>query len=143
MPLIHLIYTSSLIDIEGECLPWILGAASSNNTRNGITSMTLFADGSIIQVLEGNASKVQQTFDRIVRNPKQRGATLVTQEAIASRALAGVSLGLLHVSSDMQKNMPANTLFFKCTVREIKLRVRPGNARDLLVQFAELAGAAP
>ena len=64
---------------------------------------------------------------------------VVADESIESRDLCGMSMGLLNLDSEIFLNLPSEATFFKCSVREIKSRVRPGSVQDVLVQFVELA----
>jgi Sensors of blue-light using FAD len=127
------------VDPQGSCLPETLKVASRNNDVHGITAMTLFADGSVIQVLEGEDNSVHSTFTRIINNPAHTGVLVVADESIESRDLCGMSMGLLNLDSEIFLNLPSEATFFKCSVREIKSRVRPGSVQDVLVQFVELA----
>lgn len=62
----QLIYTSSASGgVAAKTLGKIMASAHRNNERSGVTGLLMYNDGSFIQILEGEARSVDETFSRI------------------------------------------------------------------------------
>lgn len=55
----------------------ILAASTRNNDRNGLTGVLLVGKKHFLQVLEGDFETVNETFQRIARDPRHRRVQLV------------------------------------------------------------------
>jgi hypothetical protein len=81
MPIQRLLYQSeSLItgtetDVRDRVAA-IVAASQRRNERNGLTGALLFVDGLFIQVLEGEAGRLEATFERICRDLRHRRVVL-------------------------------------------------------------------
>lgn len=63
----------------------IIDVAEKNNKRDGITGMMLYADGSIIQAIEGPEEAVLDLWSRLGEDSRHRDQTMVTHYEIAKR----------------------------------------------------------
>lgn len=50
----------------------MLEKAREKNAENGITGILLYCDGIFVQLLEGEETKVNETFDRIAKDPRHK-----------------------------------------------------------------------
>ena len=81
MPFHRLLYQSeSLItgtetDVRSQVAS-IVAAGQRRNERDGLSGALLFVDGLFVQVLEGEAGKLEATFERICRDLRHRRMVL-------------------------------------------------------------------
>lgn len=71
----------------------ILAASLKNNARDGVTGALLFTAGSFAQVLEGPRAVIEQTFERIQRDPRHCDAIILAVEPTDARAFSNWSMG--------------------------------------------------
>jgi len=55
----------------------ILAASAANNDRDGLTGVLLVGKKNFLQVLEGDFETVNETFQRITRDPRHRRVRLI------------------------------------------------------------------
>ena len=137
MALFQLIYMSSLVTDKPEVLGAILAASVRNNKRRDITGMMLYADGNIMQVLEGNEDAVRDTFHAIESDARHRGLFVLIEGEIASRQFASWSMGFRQLSKPDLESFPAAAHVFKAHQDEISMRGRAGDALTVLKSFAD------
>lgn len=83
--MIQIVYISTARGAVGHERANILAASRRNNARNGITGL-LFDDGvRFLQVLEGDAEKVDATFQRIKADPRHRAVVVLSRRPIDAR----------------------------------------------------------
>ena len=58
---------------------WIVEAANSFNSENGITGLILFVQGRFFQWIEGDDAVVNQLYTRIAVDPRHRYVQLLTE----------------------------------------------------------------
>lgn len=87
--LCRLLYTSRTAQGRDELtLPELIALserASHKNARAGITGSLLFVDGQFIQILEGPAEQVEETFECICRDFRHRELHLVDMVTVKER----------------------------------------------------------
>jgi hypothetical protein len=135
--LFQLVYMSSLVTDGPELLPAILDAAVKNNKRKFITGMLLYADGCVMQVLEGERNTVLETFHSIELDKRHSGIFVLIQQEIDARQFASWSMGFRQLTAADLEKFPAAAHVFKARQDEILLRSRSGAARSILQSFAE------
>jgi hypothetical protein len=86
----RLIYKSdSAAQMNWGVVGSILTKSTRNNERNGLTGALLLGKRHFLQVLEGDFHAVNETFQRISRDPRHRNIRLVSFEVIDHREFAG------------------------------------------------------
>ena len=76
-----------MIDIDE-----VLAKSRANNTRDEVTGL-LFTDGHrFLQVLEGPQATVEDTFLRIIADPRHRALVLLSRRAITRREFGDWSM---------------------------------------------------
>ena len=97
----QLIYVSSATRLlrEPELLE-ILECARENNAPLDVTGMLLYAEGSFIQVLEGEAPAVEKLLRKIRRDGRHRGFLILLDRPIAERDFEGWSMAFHRVSQN-------------------------------------------
>ena len=94
MPFHRVLYQSeSLItgtetDVRGQVAS-IVAAAQYRNDRDGLTGALMFVDGLFVQVLEGEAGKLEATFERICCDLRHRRVVLHEFSEAPERVFAG------------------------------------------------------
>jgi hypothetical protein len=82
----RLIYLSSAVGVlRADELDRIYLRAKSANTRAGITGLLLFVEGSFLQVLEGPAAGITSLMQKIRRDRRHTGLTILYSGACAER----------------------------------------------------------
>ena len=135
--LLQLVYMSSLVTDEPEILPAILDVSVRNNRRRNITGMMLYADGNILQVLEGEKDALLKTFRSIELDARHRGIFVLIEKEIAARQFASWSMGFRQLTKAVLEKFPVAAHVFKTRQDEIALRGRPSDALTVLKSFAE------
>lgn len=137
MALHQLIYMSSLTSDDETALSEILAASVRNNQRKNLTGMILYADGNVLQVLEGEQEPLLETFQVIQADWRHRGVFVLLEEEIPVRRFSSWSMGFRQLTADDLARLPAAAHVFKARRDEIALRVRPSDALTILQSFAE------
>lgn len=144
MRLIQLIYVSNAHhEMAAAELEAILEVAARENAARGITGMLLYANGSFLQILEGDPATVDGLIERISRDPRHANIFVIAREAIAERSFARWSMGFKRLGSADAQAHPAFAPFFTHGFNAEALGVRPGLALEMLTEFArnQAAGA--
>jgi hypothetical protein len=114
----------------------ILEVSVRNNKRNDITGMMLYADGNIVQVLEGESTSVTDTFSRILVDMRHVGIFVLYEREISERDFGSWSMGYKALTkADIERSGVAVDAFITRD-QEIARRVRPGDALYVLKSFA-------
>lgn len=137
MSLLQLVYVSTMSTDDPALLHQILDAAVKNNKRNNITGMLLYAEGNIIQAIEGDRDAVLATFTSIEKDTRHRGIHILIEEEILSRKFASWNMGFRQITKVDLETFPASAPLFNMHGGELALRIRPSNALTLLTAFAE------
>jgi hypothetical protein len=137
MGLRQLIYMSTLTEGFQNELPSILASAVKNNASCGLTGMLLYADGNILQVLEGEEADLAAMYQRIERDPRHFGIFVLTDEKTSSRQFAAWSMGYRVLSAAELAAFPISEQLFKSNLSEIEQRVLPSAALTVLKTFAD------
>lgn len=85
--------TSSLLNIAT-----ILGESHRNNDRDGLTGALVAHDGCFIQVVEGEAGRLDALLKRLANDPRHRDIRLIDRETITTRLFGQWSMASVHVS---------------------------------------------
>lgn len=136
MALFQVIYMSSLVDDEPEILSAILDSSVRNNKRSNITGMLLYADGNVMQVLEGEKDVVLEAFHAIELDVRHHGILLLVTEAITSRMFSSWSMGFRQLTKVDLEKLPEVANIFRYRPEEIAVRVQPSQALAVLKSFA-------
>ncbi len=137
MALFQIIYMSSLVTDEPAILPPILEVAVRSNKQRNITGMLLYADGNILQVLEGEKAVLVEAFRSIQSDVRHHGIFVLIEEDITVRRFSSWSMGFKHLSPADLAKFPTAAHVFKAHPDEISVRVRPSDAQIILESFAE------
>ena len=135
MDLIHLLYVSLLRDGDESVLPAILESARRHNARQGITGMLLYRNGHFLQVLEGDAAPVHETFSRILLDERHRYVCKLDELRVEHRCFGQWTMGFQALQGLELSRHPDIAILFESTPDEIAQRVHRGTARAVLQAF--------
>lgn len=137
MPLLQIIYMSSLVDNDETHIPSILESARRNNAKNGITGMLLYANGTFMQVLEGVPEAVQATFAAIQQDVRHFNMFTLDELRVHQRQFASWTMGFHRVMGSDLEIQPALGAVFEIKPHELARRVAPGIAHAILGSFGD------
>jgi hypothetical protein len=132
----QLIHVSSYINEYGTGLPAFLDSVGLGQPCSATLAMTLFFNGSMIQLIEGTALDVRTIFHRMQHDTHLFSVTKLTEHVTQQRSLASHALGINGVNFVGAQACASTVPLFKLCPTEVMHRVLPGVAQNLLVQFA-------
>ncbi|CAO4146826.1 BLUF domain protein [Methylorubrum aminovorans] len=71
----------------------ILSTSQRNNGRDGITGFLIFDKTYFIQILEGERSRVTETYNRIARDSRHSTATIINVRDVPARLFPNWTMG--------------------------------------------------
>ena len=108
MRLVRLIYTSKLsAGVNPAELAKIHETALRNNEKFGLTGMLAFGNDYFLQVLEGGNSAVNQLYNRICADDRNKNPLLLEYSEIAERDFAKWSMKLI-LLTEQKKSLLRN-----------------------------------
>lgn len=135
----QIIYISRLADPDEALVKNILEAALRHNPRNDVSGMMLYAEGDVIQVLEGPRDKVTALFEKIKRDPRHGNVFVVLDEAVRSRHFPDWSMGYKKIMQPDRADFLHYQQVFRGTPDAIAQRARAGLATDVIRAFCAWA----
>lgn len=100
MYLVRLIYVSEVErPVEVSDIEQILTSARVNNTAIGVTGMLCFHRKYFLQCLEGSRTRVNETYQRILKDPRHTNIVLLDYREIEHREFTEWSMGYMPESS--------------------------------------------
>lgn len=96
MRLVQLIYCSRVAaSVHGTAITSIVDVSRVNNARDGVTGALCFNANFFLQCLEGERGAVNDTYHRILRDPRHERAMLLRYEEVARRQFSDWSMAYL------------------------------------------------
>jgi len=137
MPLIHLIYVSTAnTEYDDAELDRILAISERHNASNHVTGMLLYAGGNFMQVLEGEETAVDETYNRIARDPRHKDFVVIERAPIKEREFAQWSMGFRRLEKPDAAAHPSYTAFFGPGFDAAQIGARSGLAMEVLRDFS-------
>jgi Sensors of blue-light using FAD len=92
--LVRLAYVSRTTEaLSASAMESILAASRKNNPINGITGVLCTNGVVFLQMLEGGRKEVNETYNRIARDPRHTDVQILAFEEISERKFATWSMG--------------------------------------------------
>jgi len=93
----------------------LLQKSRASNELHGLTGMLLHseADGSFLQVLEGEPEAIDELLRKLVLDKRHSHLTFIIRERIPKRNFAGWTMGFSSVSVETTTNVPGLNDFFR------------------------------
>lgn len=134
--LFDLIYVSTAVEaLSTEELERILDSSVRHNTPQDVTGMLLYAGGGFMQVLEGEEAAVDETFSRIVEDPRHTAIILLHRGPIEARRFAGWSMGFRCLHTADATAHPELAPYFRHGFDARRIIGQPGLALSMLTQL--------
>jgi hypothetical protein len=137
MALNQILYLSSLVTDSREIIRQILEVAARRNAQRNITGVMLYAEGNVLQVLEGEREVLAQTFRSIEADPRHHGIIVLIEKEIPAREFAGWHLGFKHLSAMDMASFPLTSTEFKRHNQVTPSATQVSDAMALMQTFAE------
>lgn len=131
--LLRLTYASRAAEwLSRDDLRRIAETAQARNRRLGLTGLLLYVEGDFLQVLEGPGASVEQVYEQIEADPRNKWVTRLSTERILRRAFEHWSMGCFEVGLDEVDGQS----FFILDSEEPRIRPRfSGDFSVFLEQF--------
>lgn len=137
MPLIQLVILSSFVDEYGRNLVKLVGDSSLGKKGSDVKGMTLFSNGNILQLLQGEAFSVAKLFHLLPSQTKQFQVIKMTEESIETMSLNQTCIGFGKQAFKAHVDVPHGIPVFKICPAEIGRRISNSEGLVLSVDFAE------
>ncbi|WP_281560554.1 BLUF domain-containing protein [Thalassomonas sp. RHCl1] len=137
--MVHLIYTSSAVGVPNEQdLTELLEQARARNIRQNITGMLLYANGTYMQVLEGDSRDVHDIYASIKKDPRNTNVLTLVEEVIPARSFPDWSMGFRNLTVCSPEDLPG---FIDVLNEQAKHKIvikDEGISKKLLANFVQL-----
>jgi len=87
-----------------ELLP-LLHECRTNNTRNGVSGLLLYGNGTFLQTIEGEAEVVDPLYERIFKDKRHKDIGLLYRKDIAHRQYSEWSMGFDEIDDASLENV--------------------------------------
>jgi hypothetical protein len=135
--LTQLIYVSHLVNQDESALAAILESAVRRNRQSGITGILLYAEGNLIQVLEGDPIAVQETYGRISIDQRHGDITCLQNEEVAARSFPEWSMGYKGLRPEEIEELHRYAPLFRFRPGDKFEGIAAGDALDMLLLFSK------
>lgn len=100
-PLRLIVYLSSVVQLLSESeLEEILELARCRNAEANITGLLLYAEGNVIQAIEGPPDGLRQLYSKILADTRHRGVITLLDKPTDKRIFSNWSMGLAKTTRD-------------------------------------------
>ncbi|WP_210394643.1 BLUF domain-containing protein [Motiliproteus sediminis] len=125
-------------------LDMLLTKARRNNRDLDITGMLLYADGSFLQILEGDEYRVRALYEHICRDSRHSQIFVLHEAEVSKRQFPDWSMGfrLLDLEELSHQAGFADLLQPNSTLAE-KMSARPSLAYRMLLSFSNCSSVVP
>lgn len=97
--LVRMIFSSVAAPSSTSSVEEILKAGRLHNTQNGITGVLCYGYGVYLALMEGERSRINQTYARILQDPRHNSPELLQFDEIVSRSFANWALGRVNLET--------------------------------------------
>lgn len=138
MALQHLIYVSTARrELSNAELETLLESCVRHNLQNNISGVLLYGPGNFIQVLEGEAEAVAETYQRILDDPRHHHLIEILLEDIERRSFANWRMGFTRLDDEAIRKQPGFVDVYGPDFQPKRLAERPALAMNMLLSFRE------
>ncbi len=118
-------------------LLFLLIQSRDRNKRQDITGMLLYAGGNFFQILEGEKEDVEEIYEAIVNDDRNKGNIVVLKDRIESRAFPKWSMGFRNLTTEDKTSFEGYTEFLDRNMEPEEFSNRPEKVINLLYRFKE------
>ncbi|MGJ8598239.1 BLUF domain-containing protein [Sulfitobacter sp.] len=109
------IYISTAPNLSREDVDTILDASARNNPKDGITGLLLYNGRNFLQLLEGDAAKLDELMERISGDARHTGVSLLRSDEIAERTCPDWAMQRIAIvesvasrAASIERDLPSN-----------------------------------
>ena len=113
----------------------MLKEANERNKEAGITGMLLYKGGHFMQVLEGPAEAVTATFNRISKDTRHRGISVLVKGAVQERRFPAWSMAFRDLNLPDHQEVPGFSEFLNTPLTGKEFNGDPEHCEKLLLEF--------
>jgi hypothetical protein len=137
MQLSQLVYVSAYFNEYGLDLTDFVQKSFLANKELSVKGMSLFSNGNIMQLLEGNDLEVGRTYQQIKESANTLGVSFeMLHKTLDAPSLTETSIGLDRYSFNLMHQPPTGISIFLIGPGEVDKRIRESPAKALMMQFA-------
>lgn len=137
---LHLVYASAASPPPSKSdLLDILQTSRRNNRAADVTGLLLYSGGTFIQALEGPPERVRETFERIARDPRHRGAQVLLREPKEQRYFPEWEMGFYDARYFYAQEVPGLSPLLRGETLPSSFATDPQRAHKLLLAFRSVA----
>ena len=134
--MIRLIYFSTArLGLGAVDLENILSSAVARNLAHDVTGVLLFNGRNFLQVLEGPRRLVEELYERITRDPRHTGVTLIKTEPVSALSYPQWGMKLKEIDSDLDEN---SLLRLNQEIADALVNVSSPEVKELIKAFLSL-----
>ena|ERR1700744_1288589 len=102
----YIIYSSTgTKQFTEDELTAILSKSVTNNTRDSITGVLLYHEGSFIQLLEGEEETIRETYKRITGDSRHKHVTTIASGELKQRNFPDWAMGFKSINAEALKEL--------------------------------------
>ena len=114
-------------------LATLLAKCRESNSRNGITGMLLYKDGTFMQVLEGPPAIVKRRFMDIRLDHRHEGLITLTEQVIETRKFSDWSMAFWNLNTINPSSVPGYADFADLPLLDPEFKSNPSRAQELML----------
>jgi hypothetical protein len=115
----------------------MLKESNVRNKETGITGMLLYKDAQFMQVLEGPAEAVTETFSRISKDPRHRGLMILAKGAVQERRFPAWSMAFRDLNLPDHQDVHGFSEFLNTPLTGKEFNGDPDHCQKLLLHFKQ------
>jgi len=113
----------------------MLKESNMRNKAAGVTGMLLYKDGQFMQVLEGTAEAVTETFSRISRDRRHHGIMVLAKGSVQERRFPEWSMAFRDLNLPDHQDVPGYSEFLNTPLTGKEFADDPSRCERLLLAF--------
>lgn len=107
MSLFHLMYVSiASWPMSDDDLKELIAKSRSRNADDGITGVLVYGSGRFLHILEGDNAKVYDLFNRICRDERHCGVSILMSRPASERVFPEWGMTMLNLAAPMSEHDP-------------------------------------
>lgn len=123
--------------LSEEELLKILKVSRGNNASKQITGMLLYKGGNFMQVLEGPDDAVNELYEKIKKDSRHHGVSVISKEQIQTRQFPNWEMAFVNLDNPDIKNEPNYSQFLDDEFTPDVFLQNPSRAKNMLLVFRE------
>lgn len=131
-----LVYVSSAVKLlSTEELTLLLRGCVAFNSKHGLTGMLLYKDGNFMQALEGAETDVRQCYEKIKKDPRHRGLSVLLELQKQERDYPDWAMGFRDLNTVDRLDMPEYSEIMNYPFTGQEFSSHPSLCQKLLLSF--------